>query len=189
MRLSDPAGGTLPGLARAAVAARFGGPACSIPDEDWLTEPGASFVTITKLGQLRGCIGTLIPYRPLGRDVVENARHAAFDDHRFAPLSASELKQVRFEVSVLSEPETLRFRDREDALSRLRPGVDGLILTAGGHRATFLPQVWEQLPTADQFVAALLRKAGLDERNWPDRVSLATYTVQSWEEDAPTGDP
>lgn len=129
----------------------------------WLDEPGASFVTLTKHGSLRGCIGTLEAYRPLGRDVAGHAVDAAVRDPRFWPVTADEYPELDIEVSVLSEPEPMPVADRAGLERMLRPGVDGLVLAdrGGRHRATFLPQVWDELPEPHDFVAHLLAKAGL----------------------------
>ncbi|KAA8825014.1 AmmeMemoRadiSam system protein A [Bifidobacterium reuteri] len=134
----------------------------------WLEEPGASFVTLTENGRLRGCIGTLEAYRPLGRDVADHAVDAASRDPRFNPLTAAEYPLIDIEVSVLGKPEPIigsggiPVRSRDELESALRPGEDGLILTdRRGRRATFLPQVWEQLPDPHDFVSHLLAKAGI----------------------------
>lgn len=148
-----------------------------------LAEPGASFVTLTQDGQLRGCIGTLQAQRSLLEDIEKNALAAAFRDPRFPPLSAAEWARTRIEVSLLGEAEPLHFTNEADALAQLRPGVDGVILSAGTHRATFLPQVWSQLPSPAEFMARLKQKAGLPSDYWNDAIQLARYPVQKWRED------
>lgn len=148
----------------------------------WLTTPGASFVTLTIAGRLRGCIGTLEAYRSLGADVRENAVLAAFHDRRFTPLRVEEYPHVAVEVSVLSSPEPMDVTSEDDAIAQLRPGVDGVILTDGPHRATYLPQVWEQLPDAHQFLATLREKAGLAPDHWDGGTRLSRYTVQAFDE-------
>ncbi len=140
------------------------------------------FVTLTQDGELRGCIGSLEAHRPLAVDLEENARAAALRDPRFPPLTAAELPRTRVEVSILSRAEPMRFKDEQDALGQLRPGVDGVILEYGWHRATFLPQVWEQLPEPWQFMAHLKRKAGLSADFWSDEVKLSRYTVEKYQE-------
>ena len=177
--LPADAGQVLLPLARAAIAAELGRPVTP-PIADWLAEPGASFVTLTIGGHLRGCIGSLQAYQSLGADVVGNARQAAFRDRRFPPLRASEFEQITIEVSVLTEPEPLSFTDVPDALRQLRPGIDGVVLRRGTQRATFLPQVWEQLPQPSAFLKALLIKAGLT--GWDDQIALETYQVRAWTE-------
>ncbi|MDZ4201240.1 MAG: AmmeMemoRadiSam system protein A [Gallionella sp.] len=181
-------GDVLTGIARAAIAAALGCPDKPLPQEDWLNEPGATFVTLTQNGRLRGCIGSLQAHRALAEDVRHNARAAAFNDPRFAPLQAGELDNIICEVSLLSPPQTMTFRDEADALAQLRPGVDGLILEYSApsdgrcHRSTFLPQVWEQLPDPHLFMAQLKRKAGLPDDFWDDGMRLSRYTVSKWRE-------
>jgi len=172
----------LTGLARAAIARGLGLPASSYPQPDWLETPGAAFVTLIQDGRLRGCIGSLEAHRPLGRDIEANAQAAAFQDPRFSPLAAEELEHTQVEVSILSKAEPMEFRDEADALTRLRPGIDGVILQAGRHRATFLPQVWDQLHEPRQFMAHLKMKAGLPADYWSDEVRLFRYTVDKYKE-------
>lgn len=185
----DPtAGPALFALARSAIAAR-GGP---VPDPQgapaWLAEPGAAFVTLTLDGRLRGCVGSIHPRRSLRDDIVANARAAAFGDSRFRPLAASELPAVRIEVSLLSALEPLPARSREDLLAALRPGADGLVLGWRGHRGTFLPQVWEQLPDREDFVDHLLHKAGLPVFFWEPDMVAHRFGVTSWTEPRPVGE-
>jgi AmmeMemoRadiSam system protein B/AmmeMemoRadiSam system protein A len=169
--------------ARNAIAAQFGKrPAAVAADLPPLSEPGATFVTLTLDGQLRGCIGSLEAWRPLAEDVQANAVAAAFRDPRFAPLSADELETVRVEVSLLSKPVAMQFADENDALRQLRPGIDGVILVAGDRRSTFLPQVWEQLPAPRQFLEHLKQKAGLPAGWWSASAQLYRYEVQKWKE-------
>lgn len=145
-----------------------------------LLAPGASFVTLHRHGDLRGCIGSLTAYRPLVADVAENAFAAAFRDPRFAPLRADELADLDLHISVLSAPQALTFRDEADLLRQLRPGVDGLILTADGHRGTFLPSVWESLPRPEQFLSQLKRKAGLPADYWSPALRVQRYTTEAF---------
>lgn len=168
-------GATLLKLARASIRKYLGidgdsdeSPESIIARNPWLEEPGASFVTLTENGRLRGCIGTLEAYRSLGRDVAGHAVDAASRDPRFNPLTAAEYPLIDVEVSVLGKPEPIIGSDgipvhsRDELESALRPGEDGLILTdRRGRRATFLPQVWEQLPDPHDFVSHLLAKAGI----------------------------
>ncbi len=176
-------GTTLLTLARNAIAARFGLPAAPVAvDLPELAKMGATFVTLTKHGDLRGCIGSLEAWRPLVQDVQENARSAAFRDPRFEPLSADEWPLTRVEVSLLTPPEPLAFRDEADALAQLRPNIDGVIFSAGNRRSTFLPQVWEQLPEPADFMARLKQKAGLPANYWGPDVRLERYTVRKWKE-------
>jgi len=182
---SGDVGLALTNLARYSIATALRVPAPVPADHVWLAAPGASFVTLTQHGQLRGCIGSLQAWRSLRDDVVSNARAAALHDPRFAALKPTELAVTRIEVSVLSAPEPLDFSSREDALAKLRPGIDGVILSASGSRATFLPQVWDELPTPDVFISHLLRKAGLSPSYWSDGIRLSRYTVTAFAEDAP----
>lgn len=170
-------------LARGAIAARFGLPATTPTSADWLQAPGATFVTLTQNGQLRGCIGTLEACRPLIDDVRHNALAAAFSDPRFPPLARDEFDSTRIEVSLLAPAEELTFRDEADAVRQLRPGVDGVILQHGERRSTFLPQVWEQLPDRAQFFFHLKHKAGLPTDYWSDRIRLFRYSVQKWHDE------
>jgi AmmeMemoRadiSam system protein B/AmmeMemoRadiSam system protein A len=133
---------------------------------DLLQENRATFVTLKKDGQLRGCIGTITAHRPLLNDVVENAYAAAFRDHRFPPLQADELGALNLSISLLSKPTPMTFNSEGDFKAQLQPGRDGLIIEDQGRRAVFLPQVWDELPTTSQFVAHLKQKAGLAENHW-----------------------
>ncbi len=178
-------GATLLTLARNAIADRLGQGQAKTMDCPELHTPGAVFVTLTRNGRLRGCIGSLEAWRPLAEDVRENALAAAFRDPRFKPLAADELPAIRVEVSLLEAPVAIHCRDEADALARLRPGVDGVILSAGRHRATFLPQVWEQLPEPAAFLAHLKEKAGLPASYWGPDVRLERYAVTKWKEAAP----
>lgn len=148
-----------------------------------LRRPGASFVTLTIGGELRGCIGSIEPRQPLALDVRENALGAAFRDPRFPPLSQRELARVHIEVSVLTPPQPLAFTDAEDLIAKLRPHVDGVILARGWQRATYLPQVWEKLPDPRDFLGTLCMKAGLppDAYRRPG-LEVFTYQVESMEE-------
>lgn len=176
-------GATLLTLARQAIAHRLGrGPAPTVPDDPRLREKGASFVTLTRDGELRGCIGSLRRSRLLGDDVVANAVAAATEDPRFPPLAADALDAIAIEVSVLSEPEFLDFAGEQELLAQLRPGEDGLIIFSGCRSATFLPQVWDQLPEPRQFLAALKEKAGLSPRREQAGLMAARYHVQKWKE-------
>lgn len=150
----------------------------------WLCSPGASFVTLTQRGGLRGCIGSLEASRALYADVQANAVAAALRDPRFPPLAAAELHLTRIEVSLLSATEPLAFDSEADALAQLRPGVDGVLLEYGALRSTFLPQVWEQLPGPRDFMSQLKRKAGLPGDFWHERLRLQRYTVDKFQEAA-----
>jgi AmmeMemoRadiSam system protein A len=146
--------------------------------EPGLREPAASFVTLERRSMLRGCIGTLEAHRPLVVDVAENAYAAAFRDPRFAPLARLELADLEVHVALLSPLERLAVASEAELLARLRPGIDGLVLRVGEHRATFLPAVWEDLPDPAAFLRALLRKAELPEADWPGGAEVWRYTVR-----------
>ncbi|MCX7166784.1 MAG: AmmeMemoRadiSam system protein A [Rhodocyclales bacterium] len=168
--------------ARNAIAAQLQQPTQAEAAHPALALPGATFVTLTQNGQLRGCIGSLQAHRPLDQDVRANAVAAAFRDPRFPPLTLAELARTRVEVSLLTAPVPMSFSSEADAVSQLRPHVDGIILTAGQQRGTFLPQVWEQLPEPRMFMAHLKQKAGLPADWWSSEVQLQRYEVQKWKE-------
>ena len=180
--LIDPLGLSLLTIARNAIAKRLGNEECSVTPHPELSRLGASFVTLTQNGQLRGCIGSLEAYRPLATDVAENAVAAAFRDPRFPPLLSEELTHTRIEVSLLGPSEAMDFIDEADAIAHLRPGIDGLILSHGNRHATFLPQVWETLHAPQRFMAQLKLKAGLPADFWDENIELARYSVQKWKE-------
>ncbi len=170
-------------IARAAIYDAFGRPYDETNEDfPWLHEKGASFVTLTQNQQLRGCIGTLEAHRPLLIDVKANAEAAAFRDPRFSPLTEAELSHTKIEISLLSAMQAMAFADEHDALAQLQPGIDGVVFEFGRYRSTFLPQVWEQLPDADIFMAHLKHKAGLQPAFWDDEVKLYRYTVSKWKE-------
>jgi uncharacterized protein len=168
--------------ARNAIAAELGLATEPELDSDELNAPGAVFVTLTQKGELRGCIGSLEAWRPLDADVRANAKAAAFNDPRFPPLRATELPATRVEVSLLTPATPIRFVSEEDALSQLRPGLDGVILECGSHRGTFLPQVWDSLPERHLFLDHLKRKAGLPPNYWVPGIKLSRYEVRKWKE-------
>ena len=143
-----------------------------------LQESKASFVTLMLHAQLRGCIGTLQAYRPLVEDVSNNAFAAAFHDPRFPRLSAEEFPSLHYHISILSTPEAMQFKDEDDLLTQLQPGVDGLVLEDGYHRGTFLPQVWDSLPDPRQFLNHLKQKAGLPPDYWSKTIEVERYTVE-----------
>ena len=169
-------------IARASIASALGPHPDASDQAPWLQEPGACFVTLTQQGELRGCIGTLEARRPLLTDVKANARAAAFQDPRFSPLQAQELDDTEIEVSLLSAMQAMDFSNQADALAQLRPGIDGVLFEYGHFRSTFLPQVWEQLPTTSVFMAHLKRKAGLPPDFWASGVRMQRYTVSKWKE-------
>jgi len=145
----------------------------------------ASFVTLQKSGQLRGCIGHLEAVQPVVVDVAENAFAAAFRDPPFSPLTVSEWPDVEVHLSLLTVPEPLRFHDEADLVGQIQPGEDGLILQDGPNRGTFLPSVWKSLPDPVDFLVQLKYKAGLAANHWSDRIEVYRYHAESFGE----GDP
>lgn len=179
----DPAlGQALLVRARNAIAGALHAPKAPEPDHPGLHHLGATFVTLTQHGDLRGCIGTLEARRELEADVRANAQAAAFRDPRFAVLSREELDQTRVEVSLLTPAEPMEFTSEADLLSQLRPGIDGLIFECYGRRGTFLPQVWEILPTPRRFLAQLKEKAGFPHDFWSADIKVYRYEVDKWKE-------
>ena len=150
-----------------------------------LLRPGASFVTLRKTGNLRGCIGSASAHRPLAEDVAANAFKAAFRDPRFQPLSNDEEGHVDLEISLLSEPEPFAISSEQDLIAKLRPGIDGLILAEGVRRALFLPAVWESLADPRDFVTHLKRKAGWAGDYWSDGIEASRFTAQKVAEPFP----
>ncbi|RKX32914.1 MAG: AMMECR1 domain-containing protein [Verrucomicrobia bacterium] len=143
-----------------------------------LREPRATFVTLEKNHDLRGCIGSLQPSRPLAADVAHNAFAAAFRDPRFPPLREDELPALEIHISILSPLEPLEFKSEEDLLRQLRPQVDGVLLADGFYQGTFLPSVWESLPDPHSFLTHLKLKAGLPADYWSDTIRAWRYTVE-----------
>ena len=143
-----------------------------------------TFVTLTIDGGLRGCIGHIIPQESMLEGVKINAINAAFRDPRFSPLAKKEWESIRIEVSILTDPKPLHYSDAKDLLSKLRPGVDGVIIKKDFQQATFLPQVWDQLPDKKQFLGHLCMKAGLAENAWnKEKLDVSVYQVQAFEEE------
>jgi len=169
-------------LGLAAAAIRYGiinRTAMPLNTQDYeaqLQEPLATFVTLKKHDQLRGCIGTLTARRPLVDDVVYNAWQAATHDPRFDPVQADELRYLQVNISILSPPQDLAVASEDDLLAKLCPGEDGLIFDDGYHRATFLPSVWQQLPEPVDFVNHLKQKAGLSPNDWSAGIKVQRYT-------------
>jgi uncharacterized protein len=148
-----------------------------------LRAEGASFVTLTVHGELRGCIGALEPYQSLAEDVCEHAVAAALEDYRFPQLQKNELAKIQIEVSRLTIPVPLDYKDAGDLLAKLRPGVDGVILRDGFRRATFLPQVWEKIPDAAAFLANLCYKMGAAPDTWKRKhLEVLVYQVEEFHE-------
>jgi len=147
------------------------------------SEKRGTFVTLTIDGGLRGCIGHIIPQETLLEGVKVNAINAAFRDPRFRPLTKEEWNRIKVEVSILTDPKPLAYSGGDDLLAKLRPGIDGVIIRKGLKQATFLPQVWEQLPDPKEFLMHLCMKAGLDANAWQtEELEVSTYQVQAFEE-------
>jgi AmmeMemoRadiSam system protein A len=148
-----------------------------------LREDGASFVTLTEGGQLRGCIGALEPYQSLAQDVREHAVAAALEDPRFPPVNAREVDRINIEVSRLTRPVPLQYSDANDLLTRLRPHVDGVILRDAFRRSTFLPQVWEKIPDPAEFLDNLCYKMGANPDLWRKKhLEVLVYQVEEFHE-------
>lgn len=145
-------------------------------------DPAATFTTLHVGRRLRGCCGTLEAVRPLAADVAYSAFRAAFRDPRFERVGEHELGALRLEVSVLSPQETILVTSENELLERLTPGVDGLVISADGRQATFLPKVWETLPEPQKFLAALKTKCGLANDYWSDRLEFRRYRTTCYAE-------
>ena len=148
-----------------------------------LVEFGASFVTLTIQGQLRGCIGALEAYQPFVLDVIEHAAAAGVNDYRFDPVKPHELADIQIEISRLTPAQKLEYSDQADLLAQLRPGIDGVILIDGRRRATFLPQVWEQLKDGRDFLDHLCYKMGAQPDLWrKKKLEVFVYQVEEFHE-------
>jgi AmmeMemoRadiSam system protein A len=180
-------GPALLSLARAAIEAALGGP--PLPPYTvagtWLDAPGSCFVTLKQDGLLRGCIGNILPVSSLRDAVVRNAQSAALRDPRFNPLRREELEHTQIELSLLSPMEPIPAHSEEAVLAALRPGVDGLLLTAGGRSAVFIPSVWEQLPTQKEFLDHLRAKGRFPRDRWLPETRAERFTAEHWEETRP----
>jgi AmmeMemoRadiSam system protein A len=167
---------------RAIRAGLDGGPRLTVRAADYpdaLRAHRATFVTLRRHGELRGCIGAIVAHRPLVEDVAHNACAAAFSDPRFPPLERHELDGLDLHLSILSPMEPLTYRSEADLVRQIRPGVDGLLLEDGRHVGTLLPSVWESLPDPEAFWRALKRKAGLPADYWSPTLRVCRYTAAS----------
>lgn len=169
-------------LARSAIAEELGLGKLDTVSHASLEHPSATFVTLRQGIQLRGCVGSVRRKRALHDDVRLNAVAAAFRDPRFAPLDACELPHISLEVSLLSPEERIAVTSEQELIARLRPGIDGLMLEYGYHRATLLPQVWQQLQDPGEFLAALKLKAGLRGDFWSPAMIVNRYEATTWKE-------
>ena len=187
MEITTEQGRILLAHARRTIALRLGKTAHTGEDEppEVLRQRGATFVTLKKRGQLRGCIGNLEPVGSVWDGIQDNALNAAFHDLRFSPLKPEEFDEILIDISLLSPAVLLDYTDSSDLLTKLRPGLDGLILRLGPSQSTFLPQVWQQLPQVEDFLNQLCRKAGLHESAWRDmHPEIWTYQVVCFSEEA-----
>ena len=176
-------GDVLLAIARQTLEEAFGGPPVERPaDADWLDEKRAVFVTLTKGGSLRGCVGQLEPRLTLFEAVRDAARSAAFRDTRFSPLRRDELPELRLEISVLSPIERLAVEDEAEWFRKIRPGVDGVVLSVGGRSGVFIPEMWKQLPDPKEFLYYLKRKAGLPTDRWVPGTRVERFTAEVWHE-------
>jgi len=177
------------GLARASLvdaALNPDGPGPAIQGQDLapeLLEECACFVTLTSHGSLRGCIGHVLPQKPLYQAILDSARNAALHDPRFPAVQPAEVDDIRIEVSVLTKPKPLNFSSPEELLEALQPHRDGVLLRVGGRNATFLPQVWEKVPDKVTFLNRLSQKAGCASSAWRGQEAhVCVYQVESFEE-------
>ena len=178
---------TLLQLARQAISLAVNNKPLPPIDENCVTAllglDGASFVTLTKDGELRGCVGALEPAMPLIEDVRYHAVAAALQDYRFPPVRPDEISRIEIEISRLTVPQPLKYDEPDDLISRLRPNIDGVILMDGYRKATFLPQVWEKLPDPEEFLSHLCMKMGASPNLWQRRkLEVLIYQVEEFHE-------
>lgn len=177
-------------LSIARQAVEFSAKKLSLPTLDLSDLPdslcglGASFVTLTRFGELRGCIGALEARQPIALDVQEHAAAAAVNDYRFLPVRPEEVNEINIEISLLTPSQALEYSSPQDLLNKLRPGVDGVILKHGFNRATFLPQVWEKIPDKEEFLSHLCMKMGTSPDLWKtDKPEVLIYQVEEFKEE------
>ena len=181
-KITKKQGTALVHLARKTIFERLGMKPEEPEKDPAFSERAGTFVTLTINGALRGCIGSLTADESILSGVKRNAVNAAFQDPRFSPLTTEEVTRIAVEVSVLTEPQPLTYKNAKDLLAKLTPHTDGVIIQKGLARATFLPQVWEQLPDKVAFMEALCTKAGLPPNAWEHQdLKVLTYQVQSFE--------
>jgi AmmeMemoRadiSam system protein A len=188
--LTEEQGRRLINIARRTIEARLGilaEPDKVVPDEDLadqaFREKRGTFVTLKIKGQLRGCMGCLTPSETILEGIQRNAVNSAFNDPRFPQLTPAELDQAEIDISILTAPRRLDYQGGSELLQKLRPQTDGVIIGKGPARATFLPQVWEQLPNPEDFLAHLCRKAGLSPDEWRrGELDVSIYQVQYFNE-------
>ncbi|HIJ78750.1 MAG: AmmeMemoRadiSam system protein A [Desulfobulbaceae bacterium] len=189
--LTQELGRELLALARHVITERVGGKGLLTPEqitslssEQALQQKRGTFVTLKKNGQLRGCIGSLADFEAIFDGVRRNAENAAFHDHRFSPVQLDEMAEIIVEISILTNPQVLAYEDAADLIAKLRPGIDGVIIRKGQLGATFLPQVWEQVPRPEDFLGHLCLKAMLSSDAWRlGELEVSVYQVQYFEEE------
>ena len=150
--------------------------------ENKLQTRAAVFVTLTRYGELRGCVGSLQAVEPLAQAVATSAFNAAFRDSRFPAVDVDELDAIRIEISVLSQMEPIEAPTRQALLDSLQPGIDGLLLEDRGYRSTFLPKVWEKITSPNEFLEQLLLKAGFDAGHWSSTIRFYRYHTLTFAE-------
>jgi len=188
--LTEKQGEILVRMARKTIAARLELPDAADKEltDTHLADPvfqekRGTFVTLKIKKQLRGCMGCLTPSETILEGIERNAINAAFNDPRFPALTPVELDQAEIEISILTNPLELEYINANDLVKKLRPNIDGLIINKGMARATFLPQVWDQLPKTEDFLAHLCRKAGLSPDEWQKgELVVSIYQVQYFHE-------
>ncbi|MBS3159732.1 AmmeMemoRadiSam system protein A [Candidatus Woesearchaeota archaeon] len=184
MQLSDSNKSYLLNLARYAIESQLSFTSMPKPryEEEIYKFKAGVFVTLTIKGELRGCIGTIEARDTIENSVIFNAVNAAFYDPRFEKLSREELKQIKIEISILSEPTNLIYITPEDLLKKLNG--QGIILAYNKNKALFLPQVWEDLPKKEDFLSHLCLKAGISKDSWKTKkLTIKQFTVDSFEEE------
>ena len=170
-------------LARESIKAKLEGKEIKIPEKikKQYSKKQACFVTLTILGELRGCIGSLLPRQELWKDIIENAINAAFNDPRFPQLTKAELSKVKIEISILTIPKKLEYKTPEDLLKKIKN--KGVIIKQGWNQATYLPQVWDELSQPEQFISSLCMKAGLSPNTWKqEKLQVQVYDVEKIED-------
>lgn len=166
-------------LARETIKSELEGKPLTIDEKikKEFSEKKACFVTLTIDGKLRGCIGSLIPRQEIWKEVVENAKNAAFHDPRFYSLTKTELEKIKIEISILSLPKEIFYKNLDDLKRKIKG--KGVILTYGFYSATYLPQVWEELKDEEEFLSSLCLKAGLPSNFWKKKgLKIQTYSVK-----------
>lgn len=179
----DQRGRHLLSIARGALAEKLLGEKQALPKAAWLKKPGAAFVTLRTKNRLRGCIGTVIPYRSLVDDVRQNAVAAATRDGRFSPLQRRELERTSIEVSELSPLERIECSTERELLENIMPQTHGLVMESDSGRSTFLPSVWESIPDPSDFLRQLKIKAGMAPQCWPADLKVWRYSARKWTDD------